>query len=106
MCGCWNAPERGSRRTTAKSYAGCEAFVEQRTKNQSQDHAATNIIDGSRRIAVTDSKVACLRVIIDSATRIQYSPISLLRKNVRGNVVPSKRIRDSGGLFDPCVLGD
>jgi hypothetical protein len=66
----------------------------------------TNIIDGSRRIAVTDSKVACLRVIMDSATRIQYSPISLLRKSVRGNMVPSKRIRDSGGLFDPCVLGD
>ena len=66
----------------------------------------TNIIDGSRRTAVTDSKVACLRVIMDSATRIQYSPISLLRKTVRGNMVPSERIRDSGGLFDPCVLGD
>ena len=46
----------------------------------------TNIIDGSRRIAVTDSKVDCLRVIMDSATRIQYSPISLLRKSVRGNI--------------------
>lgn len=31
---------------------------------------------------------------MDSATRIQYSPISLLRKSVRYDMVPSKRIRD------------
>src|ERR1035437_5098310 len=31
---------------------------------------------------------------MDSAPRMQYSPISLLRKSVRGDMVPSKRIRD------------
>ena len=29
---------------------------------------------------------------MDSAMRMQYSPISLLRKSVRGDMVPSKRI--------------
>ena len=46
-----------------------------------------------RKSADADSKVACLRVFTDSAT-IQYRPISLLRKSVRDDMVPSKRIRD------------
>src|ERR1019366_3508069 len=39
--------------------------------------------------------MACLRIIMDSAMTMQYSPISLLRKSVRGDMVPSKRIKDS-----------
>src|ERR1035438_4489446 len=31
---------------------------------------------------------------MDSATRMQYSPISLLRKTVRGDMVSSKQIKD------------
>jgi hypothetical protein len=31
---------------------------------------------------------------MDGPMRMQYSPISLLRKSVRGDMVPSKRIMD------------
>jgi hypothetical protein len=43
---------------------------------------------------ITVSTVACPRVIMDSPMRMQYSPISLLRKSVRGDMVPSERITD------------